>query len=57
MLFKDTDGTCHTYEELIALVGETQKDKNGKVIYPTPPMRRHNTVSFLPQRNVDTKCS
>jgi len=34
MLFKDTEGACHTYEELIALVGEIQKDKNGKVILP-----------------------
>jgi len=34
MLFKDTTGACMTYEELIAAVGETQKDKNGKVILP-----------------------
>ena len=31
MLFKATSGACMTYEELIAAVGETQKDKNGKV--------------------------
>ena len=34
MLFKDTSGKCHTHEELIALVGETQKDKNNKIILP-----------------------
>ena len=34
MLFKDTTGACMTYEELIEGVGETQKDKNGKVILP-----------------------
>ena len=34
MLFKDTTGACMTYEELIEAVGETQKDKNGKVILP-----------------------
>lgn len=34
MLFKDSQGKCHTYEELITRVGETQKDKNGKVILP-----------------------
>ena len=34
MLFKDTTGTCMTYEELIEAVGETQKDKNGKVVLP-----------------------
>ena len=33
-LFKDTEGKCYTYEELMALVGETQKDKNNKVILP-----------------------
>ncbi|MGB0249579.1 MAG: molecular chaperone HtpG, partial [Flavobacteriales bacterium] len=34
MLFKDTTGACMTHEELIEAVGETQKDKNGKVILP-----------------------
>ena len=34
MLFKDTTGACMTYEELIEAVGETQKDKNGKVVLP-----------------------
>ncbi len=34
MLFKDTTDACSTYEELIAAVGETQKDKNGKIILP-----------------------
>ena len=34
LLFKDTAGTCRTYEELIEAVGEVQKDKNGKVILP-----------------------
>ena len=34
MLFKDTSGACMTYEELIEAVGETQKDKNGKIILP-----------------------
>jgi molecular chaperone HtpG len=33
-LFKDTEGKCYTYEELMALVGETQKDKNNKIILP-----------------------
>ncbi|HBP44580.1 MAG TPA: molecular chaperone HtpG [Flavobacteriales bacterium] len=34
MLFKETSGACMTYEELIEAVGETQKDKNGKIILP-----------------------
>ena len=34
ILFKDTDQACYTYDELIAAIGETQKDKNGKVILP-----------------------
>jgi molecular chaperone HtpG len=34
LLFKDTDGKCHTYEELIEAVGELQKDKNGKIVLP-----------------------
>ena len=34
LLFKDTTGACHTYEELIAAVGEVQKDKNGKIVLP-----------------------
>lgn len=34
LLFKDTAGTCRTYEELIEAVGEVQKDKNGKVVLP-----------------------
>lgn len=33
-LYKDTDGKCYTYDELIAEVGEIQKDKNGKIILP-----------------------
>jgi molecular chaperone HtpG len=33
-LFKDTEGKCYTYDELMALVGETQKDKNNKIILP-----------------------
>jgi len=36
-LYKDTAGKCHTHEELMALVGETQKDKHGKVILPYTP--------------------
>ena len=31
-LYKDTTGKCHTHEELMAVVGETQKDKHGKVV-------------------------
>ena len=34
ILFKDTEGTCVTYDELIAAVGETQKDKSGKIVLP-----------------------
>ncbi len=34
MLFKDTTGACHTYEELIEAIGEVQKDKNGKIVLP-----------------------
>ncbi|MEZ7836933.1 MAG: molecular chaperone HtpG [Flavobacteriales bacterium] len=33
-LYKDTDGKCMTHDELIAAVGESQKDKSGKVILP-----------------------
>ena len=36
-LYKDTTGKCHTHEELMAVVGETQKDKHGKVILPYTP--------------------
>jgi molecular chaperone HtpG len=33
-LYKDTEGKCRTHEELLEAVGETQKDKNNKVILP-----------------------
>ena len=33
-LYKDTEGICRTHEELIEAVGETQKDKNSKIILP-----------------------
>jgi molecular chaperone HtpG len=33
-LYKDTEGKCMTHDELIAAVGESQKDKSGKVILP-----------------------
>ena len=33
-LYKDSEGKCHTHDELLAIVGETQKDKHGKVILP-----------------------
>jgi molecular chaperone HtpG len=33
-LYKDTEGNCRTHEELIEVVGETQKDKNNKIILP-----------------------
>jgi molecular chaperone HtpG len=33
-LYKDTEGKCRTHEELIEVVGETQKDKNSKIILP-----------------------
>jgi molecular chaperone HtpG len=33
-LYKDTDGKCMTHDELIAAVGESQKDKSGKIILP-----------------------
>ena len=33
-LYKDTDGKCMTHEELIAVVGESQKDKSGKIVLP-----------------------
>lgn len=33
-LYKDTDGNCMTHEELIEAVGENQKDKSGKIIFP-----------------------
>ena len=36
-LYKDSEGKCHTHEELMAAVGETQKDKHGKVILPYTP--------------------
>ena len=52
MLFKDTAGTCQTYEELIAAVGETQKDKNGKVILPytSDAKAQHSFVSAAKER-------
>ncbi|MEE2838693.1 MAG: molecular chaperone HtpG [Bacteroidota bacterium] len=36
-LYKDSEGKGHTHEELMAAVGETQKDKHGKVILPYTP--------------------
>ena len=36
-LYKDSEGKCHTHEELMDAVGETQKDKHGKVILPYTP--------------------
>ena len=36
-LYKDIEGKCHTHEELMAAVGETQKDKHGKVVLPYTP--------------------
>lgn len=52
MLFKDTEGTCHTYEEMMALIGETQKDKNGKVILPytADAKVQHSFVSAAKER-------
>jgi molecular chaperone HtpG len=33
-LFKDVNGTCRTYEELMEAVSTAQKDKNNKVVLP-----------------------
>ena len=51
-LYKDTTGKCHTHEELMAVVGETQKDKHGKVILPyTPqPEGQHSYVKEATDR-------
>jgi len=52
MLFKDTEGTCRTYEELIEAVGETQKDKSGKIILPytADAKAQHSFVSAAQER-------
>ena len=52
MLFKDTEGACHTYEEMLAVVGETQKDKNGKIILPytADAKAQHSFVSAAKER-------
>ena len=52
MLFKDTEGACHTYEEMLAVVGETQKDKNGKIILPytADAKAHHSFVSAAKER-------
>lgn len=34
MLFKDTEGNCSTYDELVGAIGDLHKDKNGKIILP-----------------------
>jgi molecular chaperone HtpG len=51
-LYKDTTGKCQTHEELMAAVGETQKDKHGKVILPyTPhPEGQHSYVKEATDR-------
>jgi molecular chaperone HtpG len=33
-LFKDVNGTCRTYEELMEAVSTAQKDKNNKIVLP-----------------------
>ena len=52
MLFKDTEGTCRTYEELVEVVGETQKDKSGKIILPytADAKAQHSFVSAAQER-------
>ena len=57
MLFKDTTDACSTYEELIAAVGETQKDKNGKIILPyTADAKNAAWLHCSPRWSVVTKC-
>ena len=52
LLFKDTEGECMTHEELIAAIGETQKDKSGKVILPytNDPKGQHAFIEPAKER-------
>jgi molecular chaperone HtpG len=52
LLFKNTEGECMTHEELVAAVGETQKDKNGKIILPytNDPKGQHAFIEPAKER-------
>jgi molecular chaperone HtpG len=51
-LYKDTEGKCFTYDELIEAVGEVQKDKNGKIIIPytSDAITQHSFVNEATER-------
>ena len=52
LLFKDTEGECTTHEELVAAIGETQKDKSGKIILPytNDPKGQHAFIEPAKER-------
>lgn len=52
LLFKNTEGECMTHEELVTAVGETQKDKNGKIILPytNDPKGQHAFIEPAKER-------
>ncbi len=51
-LYKDTEGKCMTHDELIAAVGDSQKDKSGKLILPytSDPSAQHTFVKEATDR-------
>jgi molecular chaperone HtpG len=51
-LMKNTEGKAYTFDELKAAVGETQKDKNGKVVvlYSTDEDAQHERISKATER-------
>jgi len=51
-LYKDTEGKCFTYDELIKAVGDAQKDKNGKIIIPytSDAITQHSFVNEATSR-------
>jgi len=51
-LMKNTEGKAYTFDELKAAIGETQKDKNGKVVvlYSTDEDAQHERISKATER-------
>ena len=54
-LFKTTSGKYHTLEELKSAIGETQKDKNGKVVvlYASDAEQQHERISKAQDRGFE----
>ncbi len=54
-LMKNTEGKAYTFDELKAAVGETQKDKNGKVVvlYTTDKEEQHERILKATERGYE----